>query len=100
MLIDIVMDDVEPVDHKASRKAEADKLPPCPVCGSKAFLERDTIDGVFFMGYSVGCPRYCIGDGIHGVDTFEDAEEKHYAAHGFITPKEAAEWWKRRADND
>lgn len=75
------------------------ELKPCPVCGSKAFLSRDVIDGMFFMGWSVGCPRYCIGDGIHGVDWNNVDEEKHFSCFGFYTKEEAIEWWNRRTED-
>ena len=76
-----------------------DELKPCPVCGAKAFLSRDVIDGVFFMGYSVGCPRFCIGDGIHGIDSFDRDESKDYSFFGFATKEQAIEAWNRRAED-
>lgn len=72
-------------------------LKPCPVCGAKAFLSRDVIDGVFFMGWSVGCPRYCNYDGIHGHDETTPDEER-LTMFGFPTKEDAKEWWNRRAD--
>ena len=54
----------------------------CPVCGAKAVVQKDEPDG-FFLGYSVGCPRYKKDDGIHAkkmffsnVSTKEKAVEK------------------------
>ena len=54
----------------------------CPVCGTKAVVQKDEPDG-FFLGYSVGCPRYKKDDGIHAkkmfcsnVSTKEKAIEK------------------------
>lgn len=41
-------------------------MPPCPICGSKAFLDNDIIDG-FDFGYMAGCPRFHLDDGIHGI---------------------------------
>ncbi len=75
-----------------------DKLKPCPVCGAKAYLSNDVVDG-FAFGYSVGCPRYCIGDGIHGVETFEENEKKALSLHGFYTKEAAIEAWNRRASD-
>lgn len=75
------------------------ELKPCPVCGAKAFLNRDVIDGVFFMGWSVGCPRYCIGDGIHGIKTFEEHEKRAYTVFGCYTKAEAIEAWNRRVED-
>ena len=75
------------------------ELKRCPVCGSNAFLSRDVIDGVFFMGWSAGCPRYCIGDGIHGIETFEEDEAKGYSFFGCLTKEEAIEAWNRRCSD-
>ena len=54
----------------------------CPVCGAKAVVQKDEPDG-FFLGYSVGCPRYKKEYGIHAkkmffsnVSTKEKAIEK------------------------
>lgn len=69
-------------------------LPNCPICGAKAYLNGDTVDG-FWFGWSVGCPRYCLNDGIHGHDNSTPSEER-LAAHGFDTKEEAVEWWKNR----
>ena len=74
------------------------ELKSCPVCGAKAYISSAAPDG-YFMGWSVGCPRYCIGDSIHGIDTFEEDEKMAFALHGFFTVKEAIEAWNRRADN-
>lgn len=74
------------------------ELKPCPVCGAKAFLRKDIVDG-FFMGYSVGCPRYYVGDGIHGIDSHDVDESKHYTFFGCYPKDEAIEAWNRRADN-
>ena len=79
------------------------ELKNCPICGAKAFLSHDVVDG-FDFGYSVGCPRYCIGDGIHGVDTFEESDKLdenglNLTGFMFYSKKDAEEWWNRRADN-
>jgi hypothetical protein len=41
-------------------------LKPCPICGAKAFVKHDVVDG-FEFGWSVGCPRFCRDDGVHGL---------------------------------
>ena len=69
----------------------------CPVCGAKAFISRDVIDG-FDFGWSVGCPRFCIVDGVHGIDTREDAEKCGLTGFGFFSKNEATEWWNGRTD--
>ena len=72
-------------------------LKPCPKCGAKAYLSRDVVDG-FDFGYSVGCPRYCLYDGIHG-HTEETPDEEHFSKHYFANAEKAAEWWNGRATN-
>lgn len=70
------------------------QLPNCPVCGAKAYLHGDTVDG-FWFGWSIGCPRYCLNDGIHGHD-MNTPREEYLAGYGFSTKEEAVEWWKKR----
>lgn len=74
------------------------ELKPCPVCGSKAYIRKDVVDG-FFFGWSAGCPRYFIGDGIHGINSFEEHKTKGYSVHGCGTKEGATKAWNRRADN-
>ncbi len=71
------------------------ELPRCPICGAKAFLNRDVVDG-FFMGYSVGCPRYALYDGIHGHDENKPLKER-LTFFGFSSREEAVKAWNRRA---
>lgn len=78
-------------------KERVEQLPNCPVCGAKAFIQGNTIDGCYWFGWSVGCPRYCLNDGIHGHDDNTPREE-HLTAHGFDTKEQAAAWWKRRVN--
>lgn len=75
-------------------KETVDKLPKCPVCGAKAYLHGITVDG-FWFGWSVGCPRYCLNDGIHGHD-YDTPKKKHLAKHGFSTKETAIKWWRKR----
>lgn len=80
--------------------AQNDKeLLPCPVCGAKAYISRDCPHG-FFMGYSAGCPRYCIGDGIHGIETYEEAIKRGYSVSGCLTKAEAIAAWNWRATHE
>jgi len=69
-------------------------LKPCPICGAKTFLQPNIVDG-FFMGYSVGCPRYALYDGIHGQDENTPQSER-LAFHGLYTEEEAIRVWNRR----
>ena len=72
-------------------------IPKCPVCGSTAFIAHDVIDGYSF-GWSVGCPRFCINDGIHGCNDFESAEAARLTLRGFATKQEAIDAWKKRCE--
>lgn len=47
------------------------KMPPCPICGRKAYLDHFIVDG-FDFGYGAGCPKYCLDDGIHGISDSND----------------------------
>lgn len=73
---------------------ELDKLPCCPICGKKAYLHGDTVMG-FWFGWSVGCPSYCLNDGIHGHDDSTPRKERLFRC-GFASKKTAIAWWKRR----
>lgn len=68
------------------------ELPPCPICGTKAFLHSDTIDGNW-MGWSIGCPRYSLSDDAHGAKTREEARELDLARDGFYSKTAAVSWW-------
>lgn len=59
------------------------KIKNCPICNSKIFILRDEPDG-FFMGYSVGCPRYKLNDGIHS---------RKMAFHHFNSKENALNFW-------
>lgn len=69
-------------------------LPPCPICGAKAFIRSNTVDG-FWFGWSVGCPRFRLNDGIHGKDD-DSPREEWMSAHGFYTKEDAEKWWMKR----
>jgi hypothetical protein len=72
------------------------KLKSCPICGSEAFISKDIVDG-FYFGWSVGCPRFCLNDGIHGID--ENApREKYLSIFNLDSANECVEKWNRRAD--
>lgn len=88
---------LRPVKEELNLEDTVQSLEPCPVCGAKAYLHKAAPDG-FFMGYSAGCPRFCIGDGIHGIETYEEAEERGYAVHGCLTKEAAIAEWNRRAN--
>ncbi len=74
------------------------QLPVCPVCGAETYLHSDTVDG-FWFGWSIGCPRYRLNDGIHGHD-LNTPRERYLAEYGFSTKEEAVAWWKKRVKLD
>lgn len=47
-----------------------EELSRCPICGSKAFISKDVVDG-FYFGWSVGCPKACINDKVHKLNEKE-----------------------------
>ena len=94
--MDEIIHILRPISEEENIEDSELLLKPCPVCGAKAYIHRAAPDG-FFMGYSAGCPRFCIGDGIHGIETYEDAEARGYAVHHCFTKAEAIEAWNRRA---
>lgn len=73
-------------------------LKPCPVCGATAFVSHDVVDG-FEFGWSVGCPKFCLNDGIHGMtfDTLEEDVEKYkLTGHYYLSKELAIEAWNDR----
>lgn len=81
---------------KLSIKEAKEKLKKCPICGAKAYISKDIVDG-FYFGWSVGCPRFCLNDGIHGID--ENApREKYLSIFNLDSANECVEKWNRKAD--
>ena len=79
------------------------RMPPCPICGKKAYLEHIIADG-FDFGYDAGCPTFCLDDGVHGISEPYDPEAPHInswsaelAFNGWL---EYCEKKKRSADDD
>lgn len=66
----------------------------CPVCGSKPIIRHDVVDG-FYLGYSIGCPRFKADDGIHGW-AFDDPEDKKLTIFHCNSRKDAIDKWERR----
>ena len=73
---------------------DCSNIPPCPCCGSKAYISKDVADG-FYFGWSVGCPRFRHNDGIHGTN-YDTPEEDLYAIHGLDSRTECVEKWNER----
>lgn len=57
----------------------------CPECGSHAFIKHDIVDG-YDLGWSVGCPRYHLNDGVH---------ERRMAMYICATREDAVQTWNR-----
>lgn len=67
------------------------ELPPCPICGRKAYLSRDVVDGAYF-GYSAGCRAFRLNDGIHGMT--EQSDKKMFPEVVYCdTAREAFNKW-------
>lgn len=65
------------------------KLPACPICGHKAFISHDVVDGAD-MGYSSGCRIFRLYDKKHGIVDLKDPRAPKFS--GF-TAKEAYDKW-------
>lgn len=81
-------------DDKLSISEAKKKLSPCPICGTKAYISKDIVDG-FYFGWSVGCPRFCLNDGVHGIDE-NTPEDKHLSIHYLDSASECVEKWNER----
>lgn len=74
-------------------------LPCCPICGSTAFISHDIVDG-FGFGWSVGCPRACIADGIHGADDEESFQKLKLVFLGLNSKQQAINVWEDRCKGE
>ena len=75
------------------------RLRPCPICGAKAFVSHDIVDG-FEFGWSVGCPGACIKDGIHGFNDYETFQEARLTMFYLPTKEKAIEEWNKRCEEE
>lgn len=69
----------------------------CPVCGANVFCSKDVVDG-FYFGWSIGCPRYCNNDGIHGHDS-NTPEKERFTIFYCDSKEDAVAKWKNRMEN-
>lgn len=76
-----------------------DNLHRCPVCGAKAFIHKDVYEG-YFYGWSVGCPRACIGDRTHRIKDHDEFHNARLTMFGFDSKRQAVEAWNRRSKNE
>lgn len=75
------------------------RLKKCPICGSKAFVMHDIVDG-FTFGFSVGCPRAKINDKIHGFNDYESFESAKLVMFHFATKEDAIIAWNKRCEEE
>lgn len=66
-------------------------MPKCPICGAKPYIRKDVVDG-FYFGWSVGCPRFCLNDGIHGI-TEETPKYLHLSRFCLNSKEECIKAW-------
>ena len=92
----------EPEGEKMMLAEMKKTMPPCPICGKKAYLMHNIIDG-FDYGYDAGCPSFCLDDGVHGISESYHPDAPHIQDY---TAKLAYDGWlaycgrmKGRADN-
>lgn len=52
------------------------RMPPCPICGRKAYLDHGIVDG-FDFGWDAGCPAFCLNDGVHGISESYHPDAPH-----------------------
>ena len=71
-----------------------DRLLPCPICGGKAFVMHDVVDG-FEFGWSVGCPVFKLDDGIHGISE-DTPTEFRPIIHMMVSREDAIKAWNFR----
>ena len=81
-------------EDKLSISDAKKKLKPCPICETKAFISKDIVDGYYF-GWSVGCPRFCLNDGIHDIDE-NTSEEEHLSIFYLDSAAECVAKWNKR----
>ena len=74
-----------------------ERLKPCPICGAKAFVQHDIVDG-FEFGWSVGCPRACISDGVHGFNDPESFHKARLTMFNFSSKEQAIDTWNERCE--
>jgi hypothetical protein len=74
------------------------ELKKCPLCGANAFVKKDEFDGYYF-GWSVGCPRACIGDRTHKIDDPIEFRKARLTMHGFDSKQQAVNEWNNRVEN-
>ena len=77
------------VKKEQTPKELKEKMPPCPICGKKAYLLHDVVDGYDF-GYLGGCASFRLYDGVHGITDIDDPEAPRFRGYSF---KEVYDKW-------
>lgn len=72
------------------------QLKKCPICGAKAYISKDIVDG-FYFGWSVGCPRFRFDDGIHGINE-NSPEEDHLSIMCLDSASECVDKWNKKVE--
>lgn len=80
--------------EKMSLAEMRETMPYCPICGRKAYLMHIIVDG-FDFGYDVGCPVFCLDDGIHGISESYDPNAPHINSY---SAEKAVKAWKEYCD--
>lgn len=75
-----------------------DSMLPCPICGRKAYVMHDIVDG-FEFGWSAGCPVFKLNDGIHGITEENIWSSKIPNVHYMVSRQEAIETWNEKVMN-
>lgn len=91
-----IVHEITEKDNLTIKKAK-ERLKKCPICGAKAYISKDIVDG-FYFGWSVGCPRFCFNDGIHGIDE-NTPTEKCLSIMNLDSAEECVESWNKKVDN-
>lgn len=80
------------------------RLEPCPICGKKAYVSHNIVDG-FEFGWDAGCPAACLDDGVHGYNLDSDINDGGFPRVSFLNFKEDAitawnKWVEKYKENN
>lgn len=99
MSIHVLRKAVEPEGEKQTLAEMKKQMPPCPICGKKAYLMHMFCDE-FDFGYSAGCPSYRLEDGVHGIS--ECFDPKAPMVDGYSAEEAMKRWiaYCERSENE
>lgn len=75
-----------------------DSMLPCPICGRKAYVMHDIVDG-FEFGWSAGCPAFKLDDGIHGITEENEKSMEVPKIDFMLSRQEAINVWNEKVTN-